>query len=178
MIAGLALSLVAVGLFWSRKDDFTDIGSDTTVNQRTATMQAGALMFLDRPLLGVGPGCSLVAYPLYVPKEAHCGCEEQLVIHNAPVQVLSEMGILGFIPFTVIIGVSLLQAWRLQRSNAPRPLSTYAAGLELGLWGFIVCGLSGGFSYTWFPYLIVPLIVAARRITENNEQHPDVIEAR
>src|SRR5439155_2370006 len=91
MIGMLGLGLLAVGMFWNRKDDFSDISKDTTVNQRIATIKAGIEMFRDHPLFGVGPGDSLVAYPLYVPREAHCGCSDQLVVHNAFIQVLSEL---------------------------------------------------------------------------------------
>jgi hypothetical protein len=31
-----------------------------------------------------------------------------------------------------------------------------------------VCGLAGGFIYTWSPYLLIALIVAAKHITESN----------
>jgi O-antigen ligase len=169
MMGALALSLVLVALFWNRKDDFEDLRSDTTVNQRIATIKAGVLMFLDKPLLGIGPGCSLVAYPLYVPKDAHCGCQDQLVIHNAFIQVLSEIGLLGFIPFIGFIGFTLFQLWRSQRvREGPQmgALTHYLAGLELSLWGFVIAGMSGGFSYTWFPYILVGLAVATLRLCQ------------
>jgi O-antigen ligase len=164
IMGALALGLVGVALFWNRKDDFKDLRDDTTVNQRIATIKAGTLMFLDKPLLGVGPGCSMVAYPLYVPKDAHCGCQDQLVIHNAFIQILSELGILGFLPFMGFIGVTLFQLWRagniFQSDRAP----IYARGLELSLWGFVIAGMSGGFSYTWFPYILVGVAVATLRL--------------
>jgi O-antigen ligase len=170
MIAALALSLVVVGMFWNRKDDFNDLRSDTTLQQRIATIKAGLLMFADKPLLGVGPGCSLVAYPLYVPRDAHCGCQDQLVIHNVFIQVLSETGFLGFVPFMIFIGASILRLWQIQRSPVDLPgtqLKSYAMGLELALWGFVICGLSGGFAYTWFPYILVGLAVATTRVFNN-----------
>jgi O-antigen ligase len=169
MMGALALSLVVAALFWNRKDDFEDLRSDTTVNQRIATIEAGMLMFLDKPLLGIGPGDSLVAYPLYVPKDAHCGCQDQLVIHNAFIQVLSEMGLFGFIPFVGFIGFTLFQLWRSQRVwEGPDmgSLMHYLAGLELSLWGFVIAGMSGGFSYTWFPYILVGLAVATLRLCQ------------
>jgi O-antigen ligase len=166
MLGALALGLVFVALFWGRKDDFKDLRTDTTVNQRIATIKAGMLMFVDKPLLGIGPGCSLVAYPLYVPKDAHCGCQDQLVIHNAFIQVLSETGILGFIPFAGFIGLTIFQLWRVQQKVLAPAVHAYASGIELALWGFVICGMSGGFSYTWFPYILVGLAVAALRICQ------------
>ncbi len=169
MIGGLAGGILVMSLFWHRKDDFKDVSQDTTFNQRMATFRAGMAMFTDNPLFGVGPGCSIVAYPLYVPKDAHCGCQDQLVIHNAFIQMLSEMGALGFIPFMTFLGSAVLHAWRLQRVEAyPPDLKTYAMGLELALWGFLVCGMSGGFSWSWFPYILVGLIVATKQICESS----------
>jgi len=166
MIAGLVAGIVAVSVFWARRDTFNDISQDTTFNQRIATMKAGIAMFNDHPLLGIGPGCSIVGYPLYVPKEAHCGCQDQLVVHNAFIQILSETGVMGFIPFMVLLGGALLHARKLQRTDSSE-LKAYATGLEVALWGFVVCGLSGGFSWSWFPYIIVGLIVAGKHIADN-----------
>jgi hypothetical protein len=39
--------------------------------------------------------------------------------------------------------------------------------LELALVGFIVCSLSGGFTYTWWPYLLAGLTVAAKHIGDS-----------
>lgn len=167
MIAGISGGIIVMSLFWHRKDDFKDVSQDTTFNQRMATIRAGMAMFRDNPLLGVGPGCSIVAYPLYVPKDAHCGCQDQLVIHNAFIQMLSETGALGFIPFVVLLGAALVHAWKLQRVEQYSPeLRTYAMGLELALWGFLFCGMSGGFAWSWFPYILVGLIVAIKQICE------------
>jgi O-antigen ligase len=162
MIGLLGIGLTVVGMFWTRKDDFSNVSQDTTVNQRIATFKAGLDMFHDRPLFGVGPGDSMVAYPLYVPKEAHCGCQDQLVVHNAFIQVLGELGALGFIPFIVMLGAAIFHAWRLQRVRDP-DLQAYSLGLELALWGFAICGLSGGFAWSWFLYLLVALVAAARQ---------------
>ena len=166
MIAGLMGGIVVVSVFWARKDSFNDISQDTTFNQRIATIKAGIAMFNDHPLLGIGPGCSIVGYPLYVPKDAHCGCQDQLVVHNAFIQILSETGALGFIPFMVLLGGAFLHARKLQSTDSSE-LRTYAMGLEVALWGFVVCGLSGGFSWSWFPYIIVGLIVAGKHIADN-----------
>jgi len=164
MVAALLIGLIVIGMFWNRNSGgLTGIKNDTTVNQRLATFKAGVLMFMHNPLLGVGPGDSMVAYPLYVPKEAHCGCQDQLVVHNSFIQVLAETGIFGFIPFTVFVFSSLYHAWALEKG----PIGTYAMALELALVGFVMCSLSGGFTYTWWPYLLAGLTAAAKRIGDS-----------
>jgi O-antigen ligase len=165
MIAGLIGSVFVVSLYWSRSQSFKDISQDTTYNQRIATIRAGIRMFEANPLLGVGPGCSIVAYPIYVPPEAHCGCQLQLVIHNSFVQVLSETGFPGFALFMLFLGISIFDARKMQKG----PLSPYAAALEVALWGFVICSLSGGFTYTWWPYILIGLVVAMKHIAASDQ---------
>jgi O-antigen ligase len=168
MIAGLVVGLLAAGAFWTRNQGFhRDLSQDTTFQQRIGTMKAGGLMFLDHPILGVGPLNSIVAYPLYVPEEfLDCGCQNQLVIHNSFVQVLAELGLPGFVLFMALLGTSLLDARKLQSG----PIGPYASGLEISVWVFVVCGLAGGFIYTWSPYLLFALIVATKHITQSNAE--------
>jgi O-antigen ligase len=165
MITGLVGTLAVAGAFWARSQGFNKVSQDTTVRQRFATFMAGGLMFLDHPALGVGPFCSIVAYPLYVPQQfLNCGCQAQLVIHNSFVQVLAELGLLGFVCFMGLLGTSLLDVRKLESG----PIGPYASGLEISLWVFVICSLSGGFIYTWSPYLLIGLIVAAKHITQSN----------
>jgi O-antigen ligase len=169
MAVGLVGGLIVMALFWTRSSgDLSNINQDTTVRQRLATFEAGGLMFINNPLLGVGPGDSMVAYPLYVPKAAHCGCQDQLIIHNSFLQVLSETGLLGFVPFVTLIVGSLYHAAKMGKG----PLGSYAVALEVAMVGFVACSLSGGFTYTWWPYILVGLIVAAKRI---NDAHGPVV---
>jgi O-antigen ligase len=165
MILGLVGMVILAGAYWQRSQSFNDISHDSTVKERIGTFIAGFRMFEDNPLTGIGPGCSMFAYPLYVPPELNCGCQSQLVVHNTFIQILSETGILGFVPFMVLMGLSVLQAWRLQKGA----LSLDAAALELAFWGFLVCSLSGGFSYSWWPYLLIALIIATKHMTDSQE---------
>ncbi len=164
MILGLGAMLVFGAVYWNRGQGFQDIRQDTTVNQRIATFKAGLAMFEDRPLFGIGPGCSMFAYPFYVPPEAHCGCEQQLVVHNTFIQVLSETGVLGFLPLMLLLGFSIVHARQLQNGA----VGVYAVALEVALWGFAVCSLSGGFTYSWWPYIFIALVMALKHIAASN----------
>jgi O-antigen ligase len=164
LVAGLIGGIVVIGLFWKRSSgDFNNIKQDTSIQERMYTYQAGWQMFLHNPVLGVGPGDSLVAYPIYAPLSAKCGCHNQLVVHNSYLQALGELGALGFTAFILFVLVPIYQAWRMQRG----PLRSHAMALELSMWGFVACSMSGGFVYTWWPYILVGLIAAAKRIQDS-----------
>jgi O-antigen ligase len=163
-IMGLVALVIGAGLLfasrnWSRGEDFSQLDGDASLQQRLGTYQAGLSMFLDHPLLGVGFGCSLVAWPLYAPAGLYT--RGALVTHNTFVQVLSETGVLGLVPFVVLLGFSLYQTRKLALQPAT---ANVGAAIEVAIWGLVICGMSGGYVLTWFPYLLLGLAAAARRI--------------
>ncbi|HEY7333390.1 MAG TPA: O-antigen ligase family protein [Bryobacteraceae bacterium] len=158
--AGVGSAILGVE-HWSRGQDFSDLNQDVSFQERIATSEAGIRMFLDHPLLGVGIACSIVAWPLYAPNGLYT--RGALITHNTVVQSLSETGILGFVPFMLFIGVGLCRSRKLARSVDKR-VANAGAALEAAMWGFVVCGMSGGYVLTWFPYLLMGLVGAARRI--------------
>jgi putative inorganic carbon (hco3(-)) transporter len=164
MILGLAGLMLFGAMYWQRSQGFNDISHDGTVTERIGTFVAGWRMFQASPLVGIGPGCSLFAYAVYAPEYARCGCGTQLVVHNSFIQVLGETGLFGFIPFIMLMGVSVFHAWKLQRG----PLNVYAGALEVALWGFLVCSLSGGFSWRWWPYVVIALIMATKHMSASH----------
>ena len=148
---------------WTRSDGVSNIKQDYTFQQRIATVQAGLAMFAAHPIVGVGINCAVVAFPLYAPVDFKS--KGALVIHNTIIQALSETGVLGFVPFILLIACGLYHARRVASSECLQPLGRrIAAGLEISLWGAVICGLSGGFLLSWFPYLVLGLISSTRQI--------------
>jgi O-antigen ligase len=167
LLLGLMVILVAAGLilasrYWSRGENFNNLNQDTTFRQRLATSQAGLAMFVDNPMLGVGPGCSLIAWPLYAPADLYT--RGALVTHNSFIQALSEFGAAGFVPFILFIGFGLYHARKLALDPAQPGLANLGGGIETAIWGFVACGMSGGYVLTWFPYILLGLAASARQI--------------
>jgi O-antigen ligase len=159
----LAGGLAFMATSWTRSDGLNNIEQDYTFQQRIATIKAGMAMFAAHPLAGVGINCAVVAFPLYAP--GGFKSKGALVIHNTIVQALSETGVLGFVPFVLLIACGLYHARHLSRSEGLQPAGRrIAAGLEVSLWGAMICGFSGGFLLSWFPYLVIGLIASTRQM--------------
>lgn len=170
-IAGILVIALAglVGTaFWGRDSGgFEQLGADATVNQRMITVNAGLNMLVDYPLLGVGIGCSIVAFEHYVTWSALT--MRSLIVHNTYVQALAETGFLGGVPYLVLLAVGMAGTQALARrprsaDPAAHERAVLGSSLQAAFVGFLICGLSGGYVLSWFPYLLLGLIAAARRI--------------
>jgi putative inorganic carbon (hco3(-)) transporter len=169
----LSAGLVYALFFWGRSEGFQDISKDFTAHQRIETIKAGLRMFIDYPLLGVGLGCSVVAWPFYAPPDIDF--RTSLIIHNTVVQAMSEMGLLGFVPFVIFIGAGWVHVRRVMKSAAPDgDARKWAIALEASLFGFLVCGLFGGYVVSWFPYIIVGLISALMCLTKGKREFNEI----
>jgi O-antigen ligase len=167
--AGLvAAAALAAGptVEWHRQQGFGDLTHDATVQQRMGTITAGLRMFEDRPLLGVGPGCSEVGWKEYAPDASLAN--GTLHTHNTFVQALAETGLLGAALFFLLLWNGLRKAtraarfWKLRGARVEQRLGT---ALEISLCGLFVCGISGGYVLSWFPYLLLGLVGAAWNLT-------------
>jgi hypothetical protein len=162
----VAASIVFAVYFWSRQEGFTNL-SDFTFNQRLVTIQTGLAMFAAHPLLGVGLGGSVAAFPQFAPSDLDFS--QALVIHNAFVQSLSEVGIFGCACFVLFVATGLIYARKESRTlrEAGEPgAAALLDAIEVSLWGFIVCGLAGPYMMSWFPYLLIGVVAATHRQTE------------
>jgi O-antigen ligase len=76
-------------------------------------------------------------------------------------QSLAELGVIGFLPLILLVGSAWLRARRIvKQADKNDRLWSYGIALEAALVGYLVCGLSGGYLTSWFPYIIIGLISA------------------
>jgi O-antigen ligase len=156
-------SVVFVAAFWTRSEGFTNL-SDFTFRQRLTTIRTGIDMLFDRPFLGVGLGGSVAAFPMYAPPNVEF--RESLVTHNTLIQAFSEVGFIGGGLFTAFVISALYAARRryIDPTGADEALGSCVDAVGVSLWGFVVCGLFGPYLLSWFPYILIGLVSAARRI--------------
>jgi len=87
-----------------------------------------------------------------------------LHVHDTPVQVLAETGLLGELAFFGAIAAALLKLRRTigrARRRRDRSAARLTMAIEISIWGFLVCGLAGGYLTSWFPYILLGLASAA-----------------
>jgi O-antigen ligase/Tfp pilus assembly protein PilF len=131
-IAALLAGLSLIGFLSARDDLESDdrilrrlasfAGTDTgTLELRLIFWKNALAMARDHPLRGVGLGQFELQYPLYhraVEIDWTFDEEHQLErAHNDHLQILAELGLVGFAAWVAIFAAAFLVAWRLLRST-------------------------------------------------------------
>ncbi len=115
---------------------------------RLFTMAAGWKIWLDHPVWGIGPGNIIKLYDLYRPIEAGTQAFRVQQLHNTPVNILAEFGILGIGIYLLWIVLLVILGWRLSRlplqQLRDRPSGFSALRYRAALYG---CS-AGLFAYT------------------------------
>ncbi|PSR17691.1 hypothetical protein C8255_11250 [filamentous cyanobacterium CCP3] len=113
-LAGIA-GAIAVGLILAsnpRIRAWLSTGglADGPTLDRWFMLRLGGNILRDRPLVGVGPGVMSRVSNLYRPIEAGAGLDHIQQLHNTPVQIAGELGLLGLV--VVLAGMVLvLRLW-------------------------------------------------------------------
>ena len=187
MVAIVLSGMVVVPLmpqsFWNRMASITEADQDPTGSraQRETLMREAWQTFLDNPIMGIGAG----QFQNYGEPGQQ---REWRVTHNALLQVASELGVLGLIPFVFLIIRGFSAAWwtrsrlswiyrRRSRKKGPAPdpedgleederqfLQTHGAAMVACMMGWFVCALFGSVAFNWTFYYLLGLSAAARDV--------------
>lgn len=137
--AGLAAVAFDVASGGALRDTVQRSFADPTLAQRAALLLAGVAMFLDAPLLGVGPGGyqeELARVAAQLPQL----WDYQATPHNAYVQMAAEAGALGLAAFVFFLARVLRALLRAARGAGPGE----EAGLRRALlWSFATACSAG-----------------------------------
>jgi len=115
---------------------------EATIKERLYMWRSGAAMLQERPLLGMGPGGVRREYPRFALPEAVK--KRTGHVHNTPLQILIERGLVGFAAWLWIWVAFYLRVGALLRGLGPdRPgARALAAGSLAAVTGFLVAGIS------------------------------------
>ncbi|KRT71331.1 MAG: O-Antigen polymerase family [Candidatus Rokubacteria bacterium CSP1-6] len=113
-----------------------------TIRERLYMWESGWAMFRDRPLTGVGPGQVKIVFPRYARPEAVRKTTSH--VHNTPLQILAERGVLGLAAWVWIWVAFFARAGRLLGRLGPHQGRErgLVAGSLVAIGGFLVAGLS------------------------------------
>ncbi|MEM9760162.1 MAG: O-antigen ligase family protein [Pseudomonadota bacterium] len=134
------------------------MSADGATRGRLTEMQAAGLMFLDRPVVGVGLGMApahYAEYALVVGGKVRPGERRS---HNLFLQLAAETGLLGLAAFMAVLLVAFVPLDRLRRRALDDPpLATLAAGLELSLFILITTSMFLHAAYVRYLWLLLAL---------------------
>jgi O-antigen ligase len=140
--------------------------SDSSLRGRVSENLAAYEMFLDHPLVGVGPRNFEVEYPAYAQRIGLDQRTELRAAHSLYLQSLAETGVVGSIPFFALLALALVQPWRARRRVAGHG-ALLAEGACVAMLTFLLCGLTLHLAYPRYLWIFLALALAAGRLGEN-----------
>ena len=105
---------LAIGL-WGAGAAGAVLALPRSLADRFVWWDAAVRIFAGHPWLGVGPGGFGGAYLAYKTVPGR----NSLFAHSAPIEILSETGLTGFLAWGLFVGLMLLAAWRARDSVSP-----------------------------------------------------------
>jgi O-antigen ligase len=149
--------------------------TDGALRGRATEMQAAALMFLDNPVFGVGPGMAPKYYPEYAVLVGGKVRGDNRRTHSLYLQLAAETGIIGLIAFLGMIAVLL---WPLDRARrrlqeSDRQFWGLVCGMELAIIVLLATSLFLHASYIRYFWMLLALAFASipGRVTMTNFQY-------
>ncbi|GAB4340003.1 MAG: hypothetical protein Kow0037_25550 [Calditrichia bacterium] len=150
--------------------------SDEVILNRTTEMLAAFHVFLDHPIIGVGPGQFIHFYSLdYMnnPDIAYKHFKVKRAAHSFQAEMAAELGLLGFIAFHLSVFYALLRMWTARRKWVTRDpeIAGTLTGLILGIIGYFGTSLFLSFVYQRYYWVYLALCGAILQIIENPKEN-------
>jgi putative inorganic carbon (HCO3(-)) transporter len=131
---------------------------DASAQGRIDAWRTAERMVYHHPFLGVGAGAFMPEYERFAPGDAG----PARAAHNTFAMVAAEVGLPALAAFCVALVGGLLALGRAAKREPPRT-SAIARGLQTSLFGFVVCSLTGGYTYSWPLYFVLGMAAALER---------------
>lgn len=184
-VAGVLL-IAAMPQYWQRMSTIRNVAGlfgqapagieapDGAIRGRATEMIAAAQVFVDHPVVGVGPGMFPHYSRVYGNRLGIRRLEENRQAHSLYLGVAAEHGILGLLFLLGAVGVVLWGLLRVHRQLAGSnpELAAAAAGYFGALVVYMTTGLSMHLSYIRFFFLVLGLAAAVTIIARAAEAPP------
>lgn len=183
LLAGAAVAVIAIAApasVWERLGTLSKVTSaeaaataqdEGSARQRIEIWRVARTIFAENPVTGVGLGAYSNAHYVYSQRATFdrtaLGRRDA---HSTYLILLAETGIVGFLLFFSMVGVTVRAAERARRrikSVAPTRASQLFY-MELGLLGYFVAGIWGSYSMMVLTYLYLAVIYCAARLADTD----------
>jgi probable O-glycosylation ligase (exosortase A-associated) len=172
-LVGIVVFLFAPASLWKRLGTISDVTNeqsaakvqdDMSARQRLELWKVARTIAVENPLTGVGLGAYKDAHYVYAQRPIF----DPLALghrdpHSTYFSLLAETGVVGFLLFFAMVGMTLRNAERTRRrarlTHPARAAQLYY--MEVGLFGYFVAGIWGSFSMMVLTYLYLTVIYAA-----------------
>lgn len=162
-----ALAIFAPKSFWDRTETVDQFHQDASAMGRVYGWEIASKINLDRPLAGVGLNAFRFSWALYAPAEALAAYHNGLVSHNLFLDVLGELGWVGFAFFLLFAGGASGSAFEASKDSE---VGWMARALAAAVAGYLVTQLSAGYLISSHLYLLFGMAAAARRLAEQRNE--------
>jgi len=153
--------------------DQAEVSPDASIRGRATEMLAALRVFLDHPVLGVGPG----QYTPFYSEKYHSDPQFAFKYvpgargaHNLYLQIAAETGIIGLAVFMAMVFLILRQLWQARRHWAySRPeVANLATALFLSLTAYLVHSVFAHLAYERYFFLLLALAGVAVQICRSD----------
>lgn len=159
-------SLIFYLLPQEQKDRFSSSGDDQTSQQRLLYWEHGWEMMKDYPLTGVGFFNFAPYYEVHHRRDMLYASVQ--LPHNIFIQVGTDTGFIGVFIFIGLILYSFATALKLRKlKNISQPEALIAAGLGVGVLGFVIAGQFVTVTYYPFLWINLSFLVALKNINKS-----------
>ncbi len=138
--------------------------------QRWMIWKIGATIFIENPITGVGIGAYNLSHGVVAVRPEFLGqAIGKRDTHSTYLNLLAEMGIVGFIFFGMILYVTISSSYRArQLAKKTHPaLAVQQLYLEVGLYSYLVAGIWGTYGKLVPTYFFIAIVsVSARLLAE------------
>jgi putative inorganic carbon (hco3(-)) transporter len=148
--------LMAPGGPWNRAETRATLAGqvDASAQGRIDAWRTAQRIVAARPLDGVGIGAFVVGYDRYAPGDAG----PARTAHNSFLMIAAEVGLPALVLFALALTLAFLALGRAARA-APAQAPLIRA-VQTSLFGFVVCSLTGGYTFTWPLYFLLGMAAA------------------
>lgn len=137
-----------------------DDESDGSIRSRATENLAAILVFVDHPIIGVGPSLFPTYYPDYAQRVGIRVKVGEREAHNLYLDLAAELGLAGLGAFAGVV-LTTIGGLRRARRSADVDLANAARGLLLAVAAYLVSGIFLHFSFVRYFWLLMGLAGAA-----------------